>query len=48
MELADRGLSKAQIARILHRNPKTIIDNLTAKNFLALADALGVAPHDLI
>lgn len=51
------GLTQKQLAEASGVNPRQIrrveigeaeAGNLTAKNLLALADALGVDPHDLI
>ena len=46
-ELADKsGVNDRQIRRVELGEAKA--GNLTAKNLLAIADALGVDPHDLI
>ncbi len=46
-QLAEKsGVNIRQIQRVESGSSST--ENLTAKNFLALADALGVDPHDLI
>ncbi len=46
-QLADKsGVNIRQIQRV--ESGSSSAENLTAKNFLALADALGVDPHDLI
>ena len=46
-QLADAsGVNIRQIRRVESGSSATA--NLTAKNFLAIADALGVDPHELI
>ena len=46
-QLADKsGVNIRQIQRV--ESGSSAAENLTAKNLLALADALGVDPHDLI
>ncbi len=46
-QLADKsGVNIRQIQRV--ESGSSAAENLTAKNFLAIADALGVDPHELI